>query len=93
MTTRQAITLTADQREVLLGMPGEDTPVPTVREQAANCGLTIEAWRTAARQLIALGLAEYGVLQDLDEGTPKGSGYYRTPRGDALAEALEGRAA
>lgn len=90
MTTAQAITLTPDEREVLLGMVGHDTPVPSVREQASHCGLTIEAWRTAARALIDLRLAEYGPLVDLDDYRPKGSGYYRTLAGDALAEQLEG---
>lgn len=84
--------LTPNQREVLLGMVGMDTPVPTVRQQASDCGLTVEAWRTAARALIDLRLAEYGPLYDLDYGHPKGSGYFRTAAGDALAAQLEGRA-
>lgn len=91
MTIRQAISLTPDQREVLLGMVGMDTPVRTVREQASSCGLTVEAWRTAARALIDLRLAEYGTLVGCD-GRPKGSGYFRTDAGDALAAQLESRA-
>ena len=90
MTTRQAIILTANEREVLLGMPTVDERVPTVRQQAENCGLTVEAWRAAVQNLCRLGLADYGPLVD-DQDRPKGRGYYRSHKGDALAADLEGK--
>lgn len=83
-------TLTPDQREVLLGMPEDGAEfIPYARKQAVNCGLPVEAWRAAARGLIELGLARYGVVKD-DNDLPAGSSYWRTEAGDELANLLEG---
>jgi hypothetical protein len=62
--------------------------VPRIADTARDAGVSVADARKALRELRAAGLAEYGPLTDLDDGSPRGSGTWLTGRGLALQRAL-----
>lgn len=80
--------LTADARELLLGMVGlRDGQIPYVRTLAASCGLTVERTRALLRQFDAAGWVTYGPLWNEDSGLIAGSSWWLTDKGLAAQQA------
>jgi hypothetical protein len=63
-------------------------PLPRLTESLPG---TLALYRVAVRGLRDMGLAQHGPLFDQDEGSPKGSGTWLTPRGLALQSYLRSK--